>query len=457
MTTDRTVAGITRPAGTSLEDAPLNGFHKRLTLYSAAAPFLDGYILSIIGVVMVQMSDQLGLTPLQQGLVASAALVGMFFGGFSIGWLTDRIGRKMLYLIDLVVLVLFSALQFWAIDPWMLIGLRFVLGVAIGADHPLATSLLAEFLPRKQRGPILASLVTVWFIGAAVAYVVGEVILRTAGDDAWRWALASAAVPGAIFLFLRHGTPESARWLLSKGRVDDADAVIKKVYGATYSVADLPEPTPEKKIPLSALFRSGYGRRVFFASMFWACSVIPQFAIYAFAPKILGLFGLDGDMASFGSIAITAMFVIGCIVGAWLISPLGRRKLLIHSFLWSGIALLLLGIFPESTAVITLLLFAGYAITIGGAQVLQYVYPNELFPTEIRGTAMGFATSASRIGAAIGTFVVPMALTTIGIANTMYVAAGVSLVGLLIAVWLAPETGSMDLHEAGALDDGARR
>ncbi|MFK0270466.1 MFS transporter [Pseudomonas asiatica] len=434
----------------SLEDAPLNSFHKKLAVYSSGAPFLDGYILSIIGVVLVQLSQSLQLTVFEEGMVAAASLIGMFFGGFVGGLFTDKLGRKTLYVLVLVALAVFSLGQFWVNSAAALIVLRLLLGVAIGADHPLATSLLAEFLPKKQRGSILASLVMMWFVGAAVAYVAGEFILRAMGPEAWRWALASAVVPAVLFLIMRAGTPESARWLLSKGRTAEADQVIKKVYGDKFSIADLSEPVAERKVSVSSLFHSHYGKRIFFVSIFWTCSIIPQFAIYAFAPKILAAMGLTGDLAAWGAVAITIIFVFGCLLGVKLINPLGRRKMLIHSFLWSGLALLLLGLFPDGAGLLTLALFGSYALFIGGAQVLQYVYPNELFPTEVRGSAVGLATSLSRIGAAIGTYLVPMSLSSIGIANTMIVAFGISMVGLFFTWQMAPETRSLDLAKASA-------
>lgn len=435
----------------SLEDAPLNSFHKKLTFYSSAAPFLDGYILSIIGVVMVQMSAALQLSAVEEGLIAASSLIGMFFGGFIGGVFTDKFGRKTLYLLVLVALAVFSLAQFWATSAWMLIALRLLLGMAIGADHPLATSLLAEFLPRKHRGSLLASLVLMWFVGASAAYFFGELIMRTGDPDAWRYALASAVVPGVIFLTLRAGTPESARWLMSRGRVAEADHVIKRVYGDSYSVRNLPEVTPEKHVSVWSLFHSGYGKRIFFVSMFWTCAIVPVFAIYSFAPRILDAFGLTGDRAAWGSVLITVIFALGCLLAMKLINPMGRRNLLIHSFLWSGICLLLLGIYPDGSAALTLLLFGGYALFIGGAQVLEYVYPNELFPTEVRGSAVGLATSLSRIGAAIGTYLVPISITSIGISNTMYAAFGVSVVGVLVAVLMAPETRSLDLYQAASL------
>ncbi len=435
----------------SVEDAPLNAFHRKLAVYSSGGPFLDGYVLSIIGVAMVQISGALSLTAFWEGLIAASALIGVFLGGFLGGWFTDKYGRKILYLVDLIAIVGFSVAQFWVESAWALFAWRLLIGIAVGADYPIATSLLAEFLPRKHRGPLLAAMVLMWFAGAAVAYLVGELLLRVMGDDGWRWVLASAVVPGALFLIARSGTPESPRWLLNKGRVAEADAVIKKVYGPSYSISDLPEAVSEKPTSVWSLFHSGYGKRMAFITLFWTCAIVPLFAIYAFAPKVLQALKLTGDWASYGSIAITFLFTLGCLLATKLINRMGRRKMLIHSFLWSGLSLLLLGMFPDASPTLVLILFGGYAVMIGGAQVLEYVYPNELFPTEIRASAVGLATSLSRIGAAVGTYLVPISIASLGIANTMFAAAVISLFGALISWWLAPETSKLDLQQASSL------
>ncbi|MDF2793011.1 MFS transporter [Pseudomonas sp. SMSB3] len=435
----------------SVEDAPLNAFHRKLAVYSSGGPFLDGYVLSIIGVAMVQISGALSLTAFWEGLIAASALIGVFLGGFLGGWFTDKYGRKILYLVDLIAIVGFSVAQFWVESAWALFAWRLLIGIAVGADYPIATSLLAEFLPRKHRGPLLAAMVLMWFAGAAVAYLVGELLLRVMGDDGWRWVLASAVVPGALFLIARSGTPESPRWLLNKGRAAEADAVIKKVYGPSYSISDLPEAVSEKPTSVWSLFHSGYGKRMAFITLFWTCAIVPLFAIYAFAPKVLQALKLTGDWASYGSIAITFLFTLGCLLATKLINRMGRRKMLIHSFLWSGLSLLLLGMFPDASPTLVLILFGGYAVMIGGAQVLEYVYPNELFPTEIRASAVGLATSLSRIGAAVGTYLVPISLASLGIANTMFAAAVISLFGALISWWLAPETSKLDLQQASSL------
>lgn len=435
----------------TLEDVPLNRFHQILTVRSSGGSFVDGYVLSVIGVAMVQAAAALGMSSLWQGLIAASALIGIFAGGMVGGWLTDMLGRKRVFFVGPTLFVLFSLAQLWIDTPFALFACRFFLGVAVGIEYPVATALLVEFLPKANRGPRLATLTIMWFAGAATAYIMGNAILSVGGAEGWRLALASTALFGLALFLVRIGTPESPRWLLSKGRRAEADAVIRDVYGKGYSTANLTEEPRREKVSLWGLLKAGYGSRLAFVSLFWTCSVIPVFAVYAFAPKVLMALNLHDKWAAFGSIAITLLFVVGCIVATMLINAMGRRPMVIHSFLWSGLALLMLGMFANASPALILVLFGSYALLIGGAQVLQLVYPNELFPTEIRAKAVGFGTSFSRIGAAAGTYLVPISLDRLGIADTMYMAAAVTFVGLAVSWFLAPETRSLNLAEAAAL------
>ncbi|MNO38072.1 Inner membrane metabolite transport protein YgcS [compost metagenome] len=441
---------MTHPAR-SIEDVPLNRFHRLLTLRSAGGSFVDGYVLSLIGIALMPTSAALGFDSFWEGMIAASALIGIFFGGFLGGWLTHRFGRRRMYFVGPILFVLASLAQYWVQDAQTLFLLRLVIGVAVGIEYPVATSMLVEFMPRKYRGPRLAGFIVIWFAGAAMAYGLGELLLRFAGADAWRLVLASAAVFGAVLFVVRLGTPESPRWLLSKGRDAEAEQIIKQVYGETFSLQDLPEEPRSSELSAWSLVRAGYGQRMLFVALFWSCSIIPLFAVYAFAPRVMESLNLKGDMASFGSLAITLLFVVGCIVAARLINTVGRRNLLLGSFLFSGLALFGLGLLHDASALTILSLFGVYAVAIGGAQVLALVYPNEIFPTEIRAQAVGVGTSLSRIGAAVGTYLVPISLQDYGIAQTMYAAAAITLVGLLVSWALAPETRSMSLQQAASL------
>jgi putative MFS transporter len=112
------------------------------------------------------------------------------------------------------------------------------------------------------------------------------------------------------------------------------------------------------------------------------------------------------------------------------------------------LGLLGLGLFPHAPVPVIAALFAIYAIAIGGPTIMQWIYPNELFPTEVRATAVGLGTSISRIGAAIGTFLTPILLNVAGIGTTMLIAAAISAVGVAVSFFMAPETKDQSLVEA---------
>ncbi|QSE95469.1 MFS transporter [Rhodococcus pseudokoreensis] len=436
---------------TTLDDAPLHRFHYRLLLCTGGGPFIDGYILAIIGVAMIQIGPRFELSPLVEGLVGATALVGIFFGAALGGYLGDRFGRQRIYNWDLIAIAVLSVAQFWITDAIMLVVVRLLIGIAIGADYPLASSLMTEFSPKRYRGPFLGILIAAFFAGGAAAYLVGELLLPT-GDDAWRWMLASSVVPTALIALARLKTPESPRWLANQGRDHEAAAVVTKVFGPGVVMPPATVDEAKSSVGFVALFRSGYGGRLAFVTTFWTCAIIPVFAIFVFGPQILAAMKLEGSASTVGSAAIQAIFLVGCIIALLLVNRMGRRAVIIHSFLWSGLALLLLGLFPGSTTLMIAALFVIYALAAGGAQILCYVYPNELFPTHIRGAAVGLASALSRIGAAIGTFLVPLSLTTLGTSATLLIATAITAVGLVVSLIWAPETRGLDLAKAASIN-----
>ncbi|HEY3682424.1 MAG TPA: MFS transporter [Streptosporangiaceae bacterium] len=437
-----------------IDQEPYGRFHRKLFVLSSGGPFLDGFILSVIGVAIAGATRDLSLGAVAEGLVAASALVGVLLGGLVFGWVTDRVGRQLMYSIDLVVLVIGSALSLLISDGWQLIALRLVVGVAVGADYPIATSMLAEWLPAAGRGRTMGALVTAWFVGAAAAYAVGYAFMTALGDGAWRWVLASAAVPGVVILLARIGTPESPRWLLRHGRRTEAAEAINKAFGrypTDDELAHLAESEPERRSRLTEVFRGGYLRRTLFAGGFWMCQVIPSFAIVTFYPVILGSYGFaSGSTALLWSGAISLVTILGCLPCMRLVESVGRRPVIIWTFVAAAVPLAALGFFPAMAAALAIAAFSVNALAQGGGAILQWIYPTELFPTDIRASAVGVAAAISRVGAAAGTYLLPIGISAFGIGPTMLIGAGVAVVGTAICVAWAPETRGRALHEAAA-------
>jgi MFS transporter, putative metabolite transport protein len=431
-------------AQASLDDAPFSAFHRRIAIYSCGGPFCDGYILGIIAAALGPLSGEIGLTASWQGIVGAAALVGMFVGGLVFGYLTDLLGRRVMYSADLLVLIVASAAQFWVHDRISLLVLRFVLGLAVGADYPIASALLSEFAPKRQRGMLLAAMIGAWWLGYTISFIAGYAL----GNEglSWRWMLASSAIPAALVSLLRWGTPESPRWLMSKGRTQEAQDLIQRHIGSSYG---LQEGAPVKTAYRS-IFRGPYLGRTAFVCVFWSCQVVPTFAIYTFAPDLLRAFGSPDP--AFGAAILSLFFLAGVIPAVLLIDRIGRRPVLTIPFAVTGVTLLLLGWLPRGSAILVEVCFILFAIFNAGSSVLQWVYPSELFPTEVRATALGFGTAVSRIGAAVGTFLFPIGLARLGVAPLMTIVAAICGIGWLVSVRFAPETRGMSLQAASAAE-----
>lgn len=437
--------GEDAPSAAAIDDAGYRPFHARLMTYSCGGPFCDGYVLGIVAIALPSVAASLHLPSSWQGLIAAASLLGMVVGGTLFGWLTDRVGRQLMYMIDLMALVVASAAQFWVREPWELFALRFLLGVAVGADYPIASSLLCEFAPRSRRGMLLAAMIGAWWLGYTVSFLSGYAMSTWGGID-WRWMLSSSTVPAAIVVALRLGTPESPRWLASKGRIHEAAAIIEKHLGSGYRLEHADMPASGRR----SLLQGRYLRRLVFVCVFWSCQVVPTFAIYTYAPELLRAFHLPNP--TLGAALISLLFTAGVIPAIGLVDRVGRRPLLTVPFLATGAALAVLAALPADVhPSVVAVLFGLFALFSAASSVLQWIYPAELFPTEVRATGLGIATSVSRVSGAIGTFLVPMAIAHVGGRPLIAAMAGLSLIGWLVAVRCAPETKGLSLSEASSL------
>ncbi len=174
-----------------IDEAPLKPIHVIAAMACLGGAALDGYILGIIGPALSIISKgDLQLTVLSQGLIAASALIGVFIGGLLFGNLADRYGRKPVFSWNLAGFIVLSALQFFVQDIWQLVAIRLLLGLAIGIEYAVGSSVLAEFSRRKNRGVLLGSFTIAWQIGFTVAFILGSFY----HGDNWRFLLGSGLI-----------------------------------------------------------------------------------------------------------------------------------------------------------------------------------------------------------------------------------------------------------------------
>ncbi|GAA5168073.1 MFS transporter [Pseudonocardia eucalypti] len=432
-------------SGSAIDEAGFSRFHLKVTAYSAGGMFCDGYMLGIVAPALAAYGRQHEVSALWSGLIGASALIGLFLGSIAFGWLTDRVGRQTMYLADLLIFVVGSLAQALVTDVAWLFALRLLLGVAIGADYAISPTLLAEFAPRRHRGWMMSSLNVVWTVGYVASFGVGY-LLSGLGSDAWRWMLASSALPALVVALLRLGTPESPRWLVRQGRAEEALRVLRTHVDPHATPADLVADA-EERADYRSLFRAGLRRRVIFGGLFWFCQVVPYFALFTFLPDVLAALRIEGDLAQ--SVLVNVFLLAGAVVGMVLVNRVNRRPFVLWSFGLLAAVTAVLGLWTGAPPLAVVALFGSFAFVVSAAQSLALVYPSELFPTGVRASGVGVVTAFSRIGAAIGTFLLPLAVAGLGVHSTTLIAAGVLLLGLLASAAWAPETRMLTLGDAG--------
>ncbi|CAM3066736.1 MFS transporter, putative metabolite transport protein [Paracoccus aminovorans] len=334
----------------SLDEAPLKPIHIIAVAASLGGAALDGYVLGIVGPSLTLASRELALSALSQGLIAASALIGVFVGGMFFGNLADKYGRRPVFSYNLLAFLVLSLLQMLVTEVWQLVALRLALGLAIGVEYAVGTSVLAEFSRRKGRGVLLGCFSLGWQVGFTAAFVVGSLYH---GTD-WRFLLATSAVPALITFLLRLRLPETPMWLKARGRDAEARAVVTRHFGAEY---DIPDVVLEKShaSPIE-LIQSPNWRQHVYSGLFWFCQVGPFFAIFTFVGPVFQMLQIHD--ATVVDIWLNSLQILGAVFGLLLLHWLTRRHFVIWTFAVMFAVLLAIGLFPQAPVWVVVALFA---------------------------------------------------------------------------------------------------
>jgi putative MFS transporter len=419
-----------------MDRLPIFSLHRKLALILGLGTFFDIYEVFLGGVIGAVLAKTYNLTSIQTAAVIGSGFLGMFIGAIVMSSIADHVGRRTMYMVNLFIYSIFSLLAAFAPNVLFIIVFRFLAGVGLGSELPLTDAYMGEMLPSQARGRYTAWAYTVGFLGVPASGFAGKFLIPThfliAG---WRWLFVFGALGALIIWFLRRNLPESPRWLESRNRSEAAEAAVatfEKIAMSEQKLTQLPEPAngsiePQKRGSFGEMFRGIYARRT---TMLWIFQLLQTVGYYGFgslAPIVLTAKGFS----VVSTLGYTAVIYLGYPLGSLLSIPIVER--LERKWLIVGTALLmaLLGLSFGFATSVPVLITAGFLLTtISNIFSNAYhIYQAEIFPTRIRGAAVGTAYSISRLSSAVLPFVALPLLAAAG--STTFFIGSAAIMGIV--------------------------
>ena len=436
----------------------------------ALGGLLFGYDTAVISGAIGFLKEHFRLTADMTGWAASSLLIGCMAGAVVGGPLGDRFGRKPMLLVCALVFALSglgSALApNFAAYTWS----RLLGGLGIGAVSVLSPLYIAEFSPERSRGRFVSLYQLAIVVGILVSFFVNMLIqqygatLASAPNGmtseswntahAWRWMLGVLALPSVGFGLLLLPLPESPRWLMKRGRRSEAEVTLVRIGGtetARRELSQIEESLGAERGRLSELFHGGFGKAMLIGSLL---AVFSQFgginAIMYYGPELFKAAGAEDSRAFLSTVILGFTNLLATFGAIALVDRVGRKALLVAGVSLQVLALLMVGTLyhlqgdPMLLLAFIILFLIGFA---GSTGVVTWVIISEIFPTRLRGQAMGIAVLFIWASDYVVTQTFPMLAEGIGPANTFYSYACCAFVGLVFTILAVPETKGRTLEE----------
>ena len=445
---------------TALDEASLSRFHFRAVLVSGMGFFTDAYDLFVIGIASTLITLQWNLSADKLALLNSTMLGAAFLGAFLFGRIADVVGRKRVYWLVAVIMVVAALGSAFSPTYWVLIGFRFLLGLGVGGDYPVSAVIMTEYANRKDRGRLVGLVFSTQALGLIIGPLIALALLGagTSNDIAWRVLLGLGAVPAAAVVYLRRRMPESPRYQLQmQGRTAEAEDEMSAFSGG--ALQGSAAGAARRRIGLRA-FLTNRSFLVMLAGTA-GCWFLLDYAYYGntiSTPQIIGL--ISPGSSTMTKIAIQlAIFAVAAVPGYILaiarMDRIGHRRLQLTGFVMMGACFAVIGLVPGmTTAVLPFLMVYGisYFFTEFGPNVTTFVMPGELYPVSVRATGHGISAGIGKFGAFIGVFLFPVLQDNLGLRGTLLLTAGVSAAGALLTLVL-PEPAGRSLEDISGHHD----
>jgi putative MFS transporter len=403
----------------------------------------------VLGTVL---TGEFGLDRLSLPAALGSAFVGMFVGATVLGRFADRVGRRPAFMLNLALYSIFTLAGAFSTSAATLIVSRFFAGLGIGAELPLIDAYLGELLPSRVRGRYTAWAYTLGFVGIPAAGLLGRVLvpLQPFGIDGWRWLFVAGSLGAIVVWLLRAGLPESPRWLVSVGRVREAEAIVARMEQEAGDGGAMAEPGPAVLVATprprwSAMFSAAYRGRVVMLAVLHVFQAAGYYGFGTLVPIVLAAKGYSVVT----SLTFTTLTFIGYPVGSALSLPIvervDRKWLIVGSALLMSVLGVGMGYAESSVAVVVL----GFLYT-AAANVFSnglHIFQVEIFPTTIRATAASACYGLSRLSSAAMPFVLLPVLRRWG-AGPMFAVIGAAMWIVMADVALfGPRTTGRALEE----------
>lgn len=377
---------------------------------------LDAMDVGLISFIVAALAEQWGLTDTERSWIISVGFIGMAIGATFGGLLADKIGRRSVFALTLLIYGLATGASALVGSVAALLVFRFIIGLGLGAELPVASTLVSEFAPKKIRGRVIVWLEAFWALGWIAAALIGYFVVA-GSDDGWRWGLALGAVPALYALVIRIHTPESVRFLETKGKYDEAEKIVQEYEesaGPEYEyrgpTLQSPEdadkfavPQPDKTL---SIWSPSMRRRTAALWIIWFAINFSYYGAFTWIPSLLTAQGFSLVRSFEFTLIITLAQVPGYFAAAYLIEKIGRRSTLGIFLAGSAVAAILYG----QAAVEWQIIAAGMMLSFFnlGAWGALYAIGPELYPTSVRGTGTGAAAGFGRIASIITPLLVPL-------------------------------------------------
>ncbi|MGY3127023.1 putative MFS transporter [Agrococcus sp. UYP33] len=443
MTALPTAGELTRSE--RLDRLPFTRKHGRLLGTAGIGWALDAMDVGLVSFVIAALVQQWDLSTTETSWIASIGFVGMAIGATVGGLLADRIGRRSVFALTLIVYGLATGASALVGSLAALLVLRFVVGLGLGAELPVASTLISEFAPKRIRGRVVVWLEAFWAVGWIAAAVIGTFVVG-ASDDGWRWGLAIGMAPAIFSIVVRWGMPESVRYLEAKGRLPEAERTVRGFEeaagvpvaasagaGVGVAAADAGAGT---STPRTSIWSRELRGRTIALWVVWFCINFSYYGAFIWIPSLLVAQGFSLVRSFEFTLIITIAQLPGYAVSAFLIEKWGRRPTLTVFLVGSALAAAWYGTASTEAMIIA----AGCTLSFFnlGAWGALYAIGPELYPTDVRGTGTGAAAGFGRIASILAPLAVPLLLGAGGTIALFGVFAAAFAVAA-IAAWTLPE------------------